>query len=410
VAGDFALSGDTIVVRSASAMSGGGTMDVSGTVRLTELTHPVLALTIKGERFRALDLKGNVTVVASGRVTLNGPVIGATLAGHATVTSGLLYFADLVEKRIVNLEEFSDSALESLILEQQLGPEFQSVFLDSLRIRGLSLIMGTDVWLRSNEANIQLDGTVLSKERDNYLLSGTLQAPRGVYRLKVGPVTREFVVSEGTVTYFGTPDLDAELNITAKHTVHPLPAPGQSGADIVVVAHIAGTLLVPRVTLEAERQDLSQTEVISYLFFGKPVFELSGDPGGVADQQALLRTAVSVLSGELERTLVSDLGIPLDYVEIRPGASSDPLSGVQFAVGRQLGRKTFVVLNAGFCQGRPVAVTNTIGLSLQFRLTPEFRTEASFEPVRICSADPLDTQSATLLRQVGLDLIWERRY
>jgi hypothetical protein len=83
---------------------------------------------------------------------------------------------------------------------------------------------------------------------------------------------------------------------------------------------------------------------------------------------------------------------------------------VQFAVGRQLGRKTFVVLNAGFCQGRPVAVTNTVGISLQFRISPEFRTEASFEPVRQCSSDPLDTQSATLLRQVGLDLIWERRY
>ena len=54
------------------------------------------------------------------------------------------------------------------------------MFLDSLRIRGLDLDMGTDVWLRSNEANIQLTGTVaLSKERSSYLLSGTLQAPRG---------------------------------------------------------------------------------------------------------------------------------------------------------------------------------------------------------------------------------------
>jgi hypothetical protein len=226
--------------------------------------------------------------------------------------------------------------------------------------------------------------------------------------LKIGPITREFAVSEGTVRYFGTPDLDAELNISAKHTVHPLPGSG-TGEDIVVVAHITGTLLIPHVTLAAEHQDLSQTEVISYLFFGKPSFELSGDPRGLADQQ-VVRTTVSILSGELERTLVSDLGIPLDYVEIRPGASTDPFSGVQLAVGRQLGRKTFLVVNAGFCQGRPVAVTNTIGVSLQFRLTPEFRTEASFEPVRICSTDILDTQGANSLRQVGLDLIWERRY
>jgi hypothetical protein len=413
LAGAFALSGDTISVRSLSATGGEGRMDVSGFVRLQDLTHPVLGLKIDADRFKALDLKGNVTVTASGKLSVTGPVFGATLTGHATVTSGVLYFADLVEKRIVNLEEFSDTALQSLIREQRLGPEFQSVFLDRLTIRGLDLDMGNDVWLRSNEANIQLTGTVtLDKERDSYLLSGTLQAPRGFYRLKIGPVTREFMVTEGTVTYFGTPDLDAELDIAAKHTVHPVPTPSQSSAeDIVVVAHITGTLLVPRVTLEAERQDLAQTEVISYLFFGKPSFDLSGDPRGLTDQQVILRTAVSALSGELERTLVSDLGIPLDYVEIRPGASSDPFSGVQLAVGRQLGPKTFLVVNAGFCQGRPVAVTNTIGLSLQFRVTPEFRTEASFEPVRVCSADPLlDPQNTTVLRQVGFDLIWERRY
>jgi len=313
----------------------------------------------------------------------------------------------------VNLNEFADTGLASLIERQGLGPEFQSVFLDSLHIRNLDLDMGSDVWLRSGEANMQLTGTVtLSKQQNAYLLSGTLQAPRGVYRLKLGPVTREFVVSQGTVKYFGTPDLDAELNIEAKHTVHPVPTPSQRNPDdITVVAHITGTLYVPRVSLEAERQDLSQTEVISYLLFGKPSFELSGGQGSLTDQNALLQSVASVLSGELERTLISDLGIPLDYVEIRPGVPTDPLSGVQLAVGRQLGPKTFVVVNAGFCQGRPVAVTNTIGLSLQFRMNSEFRTEASFEPVRTCTVDPLgDPQNTTVPRQVGFDLIWERRY
>ncbi len=412
VAGELVLSGDTIAVRALSARSANGRMDVTGFVRLEQLTHPILGLTINADHFKALDLKGNVTVAASGRLALTGPVFGATLTGHATVTSGVLYFADLVEKRIVNLSALTDTSLASIIEQQGLGPEFKSVFLDSLRIRDLDLDMGSDVWLRSGEANIQLTGTVtLSKQGDAYLLSGTLQAPRGVYRLKLG-VTREFVVSQGTVKYFGTPDLDAELNIEAKHTVHPAPTAAQRNPeDITVVAHITGTLSAPHVALEAEHQDLSQTEVISYLLFGKPSFELSGGQGGLTDQRALLQGAVSVLSGEIERTLVSDLGIPLDYVEIRPGAATDPFSGVQLAVGRQLGPKTFLVVNAGFCQGRPIAVGNTIGVSLQYRMSPEFRTEASFEPVRSCTTDPLgEVQSATVPRQAGFDLIWERRY
>ncbi len=412
LAGDLALSGDTIAVRALSARSGNGRMDLSGFIRLEQLTHPVLALGINADHFKALDLKGNVAVTASGRLSLTGPVFGATLTGHATVTSGVLYFADLIEKRIVNLNDLADTSLASIIARQGLGPEFQSVFLDSLHIRDLDLDMGSDVWLRSAEANIQLTGTVtLSKRQNAYLLSGTLQAPRGVYRLKLG-VTREFVVSQGTVKYFGTPDLDAELNIEAKHTVHPVPTSTHTNPeDITIVAHITGTLSAPRVALDAEHHDLSQTEVISYLLFGKPSFELSGGQGGLTDQRALLQGAASVLSGELERTLVSDLGIPLDYVEIRPGAATDPFSGVQLAVGRQLGPRTFLVVNAGFCQGRPVAVGNTIGLSLQFRMNPEFRTEASFEPVRSCTTDlGGEATNAPPTRQVGFDLIWERRY
>lgn len=413
VAGTLTLSGDTISVGSLSARSDRGRLDVSGIVRLDQLTHPVLALQLAADRFKALDLKSNVTVTASGKLLLTGPVVGATLSGQATVTSGVLYFADLLEKRIVNLAGLADTSLASIIERQGLGPEFQSVFLTGLRIRDLDLDMGSDVWLRSNEANIQLSGRVtLSKDGDVYLVSGTLQAPRGTYRLKVGPVTREFIVSQGTVKYFGTPDLDADLDIEAKHTVHPVPTASQrSPEDITVVAHITGTLSVPRVSLAAEGQDLSQTEVISYLLFGKPSFELSGDQGGLTDQRALLQSAVSVVSGELERTLVSDLGVPLDYVEISPGAPTDPFSGVQLALGRQLGAKTFLVVNAGFCQGRPIAVTNTIGVSLQYRVSPEFRTQASFEPVQTCSVDPLaESQATTVPRQVGFDLVWERRY
>ncbi len=413
VNGRFALSGDTIAIQPLSVTSERGRADVTGVVRLERLTHPVLDLRIAAQQFKALDLRNRVAITASGRLTLQGPVFGATLTGQATVTEGVLYFADLVQKRIVNLDELADTLLASLIEQQRLGPEFQNVFLDSLRIDDLELEMASDVWLRSNEANIQLAGTVrLTKRRNQFLVSGTLQAVHGTYRLKLGPVTREFVVSQGTVHYFGTPDQDAALDIEAKHVVHPVPTASQrSPEDITVVAHITGTLLVPKVTLEAERRELSQTELISYLLFGKSSVDLGGDQGGIADQRAVVQSALAVLSGEIEQTIVSG-GVPVDYVEIRPGGggAGTPLLGWQFAVGGQLGAKTFVVVNAGFCEGRQVGVSNTLGLSLQFRISPEWRTEASFEPVQTCADATSEAQGNTLPRQVGLDLFWERRY
>jgi translocation and assembly module TamB len=407
--GRLVLRGDTIRVDTLTARSEKGRAEVTGYVRLDRLTRPVLDLGIAATDFKALDLRGYLAVTASGRLALRGPVFGATLTGRGTVTSGVLHFADLVNKRVVNLDEpwVQDLIDTSLIREQRLGPEFESVFLDSLRIEGLQLSMGSDVWLRSTEANIQLAGAVsVNKVRDNYLLSGTLQAPRGTYRLVVGPVTREFVVTQGTVRYFGTPDLDAGLDIEARHVVHPVPGPSQRATeDITIIAHIQGTLLVPRLTLEAERQQLSQSEIISYLMFAKPSFELAGGQGAFAQS-----VAASLVAGELERTFVSDLGVPLDYVEIRPGDPSDPFAGAQFAAGWQIGEKTFLVLNAGFCQRRPIRVTNTLGASLQFRISPEWRTEASFEPVRSCLGTDADPQPGTVTRQVGLDLFWERRY
>jgi len=403
--GRLSLHGDTIRVETLGARSERGRAELTGFVRLERLTKPILALNITASDFKALDLKGYLTLTASGQVSLVGPVFGAILTGRGTATSAVLHFADLVNKRVINLDEpwVQDLIDTTLIRQQRLGPEFQSLFFDSLRIENLRLTMGEDVWLRSNEANIQLNGSVLvNKVRSNYLLSGTLQAPRGTYRLQIGPVTREFVVTQGTVRYFGTPDLDAELDIDARHVVHPLPGPGQT-KDITVIAHIQGTLRVPRLTLTAEREDLSQTELISYLMFGKPTFELGGGEGAF-----VRNAAASFLAGELERTFVSDLGVPLDYFEIRPGDPTNPFMGAQVAAGWAIGAKTFLVLNAGFCQAQAGQnrLMNTLGASLQFRMSPEWRTEASFEPVRTC----VTTAGAQAPRQVGFDVFWERRY
>jgi translocation and assembly module TamB len=408
--GGLSLRGDTIRVDSITATSERGHAELTGYMRLERLTKPVLALNITTSEFKALDLRGYLALTASGRVALTGPVLGATLTGRGTVTSGVLHFADLVNKRVVNLEEpwVQDLIDTSLIRTQRLGAEFQSLFFDSLQVRNLQLNMGEDVWLRSNEANIQLSGSVtVNKVRGNYILSGTLQAPRGTYRLIIGPVTREFVVQRGTVQYFGTPDLDAALDIEASHVVHPLPGLAQP-PEINILAHIRGTLRLPRLTLEAERGDYSQAELISYLITGKPTFELSGGEGAYVSG-----VAASFVAGELERTVVSDLGVPLDYFEIRPGDPTNRFSGAQLAAGWAIGAKTFLVLNAGLCRNttnQKARFTNTLGATLQFRFSPEWRTEASFEPVRNCGLDDPVLNPVTPTRQVGFDVFWERRY
>jgi hypothetical protein len=210
------------------------------------------------------------------------------------------------------------------------------------------------------------------------------------------------------VRYFGTPDLDAELDIEATHVVHPLPGPAQQEQEVTVVAHIGGTLLLPRLRLDSEGRDYSQAELLSYLITGRPSFELGG-----GEAAFLQNVGASLVAGELERTVVSDLGVPLDYFEIRPGVAANPFQGAQVAAGWAIGSKTFLLLSAGFCRntpGRQTRFTNSLGATLQYRLSPEWRTEASFEPVQNCAVADPNYLNTTLTQQIGFDLFWERRY
>lgn len=414
------LLGDSIVVDSFLARSGDGTLRVGGTIRLERLTRPVLGLTLRARRFRTIDVRRFLTLDASGTVELTGPVFGAHLTGRVTADAGNLHFADLITKRIVDLENPGDSGLIDLDLvrTERLGANFQSRFLDSLAIDTLQVQMGESFWLRSNEANIQLDGNLgVGKVRDRYRYDGSLNAVRGSYTLRIGGiVAREFTVERGTVRYFGTPDLNADLDIEARHTV----IAAETSEEIPVVARITGTMLQPRLELSSpptsSRPALSQTELVSYLMFSRPTFSLQGQ-AGQGSQYAAVETGLSylssALSSEIQRTLISDLGVPIDYIDIRAGgAGAAGLGGqagaaqvAQLAAGWQIGRRWFVTLVADLCTNATRFYPNA-----EFRMTRQLRLKASVEPAYSCQVALNQPTLSVNKYQVGFDVLWDREY
>jgi translocation and assembly module TamB len=249
------------------ALHSGGTLSVTGSVQLADFSRPELDLAFRADAFRALDVRNFLTFIGTGGLRLQGPLFGSTLSGNLTANSGVLYFADLVSKRIIDLEDptIADLVDTTLLRSQNLsiGAKFQNRFLDSLTIQNLRVVLGSDVWLRSNEANIQLGGEVqLSKAAKTYTPSGTLDALRGSYTLHIGPITRDFTVERGSVRYFG--DLNAGLDIRATHVVRAV-----RGEEIPVIANITGTLYAPKVTLESTfNPPISETDLVSYLVTG----------------------------------------------------------------------------------------------------------------------------------------------
>jgi autotransporter translocation and assembly factor TamB len=407
IRGGATFEGDSLVLDDVAMTSAGGRLGVTGSIRLEDLSRPVLNLGFRAEDFRAIDVRNFLTLDATGGLQLQGPFFHSSLTGNLTANSGVLYFADLVSKRIIDLEDptIADLVDTTLLRQEDLGAKFQNRFLDSLTITNLGVEMGTDVWLRSAEANIQLTGQVqLSKTKQAYTPSGTLEAVRGSYTLKIGPVTRDFTVERGTVRYFG--DLNAALDIRASHVVRAV-----RGEELPVVAVITGTLYAPKVTLESTfNPPISQTDLVSYLVTGYPANEAARLGLGNALETGLSYFS-SALSSELERALIQDIGIPLDVIEIRPGVSRGSGSTLtQVAAGWQLGSKTFLRFNAGFCPENLGQFTySNLGASLEFRFSKEWRLQTSVEPsLQSCHQDFGITNTNPY--QVGADIRWEREF
>ncbi|MFI5280137.1 MAG: translocation/assembly module TamB domain-containing protein, partial [Gemmatimonadales bacterium] len=415
----FELQNDLMrVVRARVLGLGGGSLDVAGQVRFESLSRPVLDLALTASRFAAFDIKGFGALTGSGALAVRGPAIGATLTGRLEVDAGSLQFRDLVEKRVVSLDDPELAALVDTNLSRaaELGPPVHVRFLDSLRVEALTVVLGSDVWLRSSETNIQLAGdfsVVRGFEGgfSRYRLDGTLHAVRGTYRLVLGKensflaLSRDFRVTRGTVRFFGTPDFNPELDIAAEHVVRTA-----QSVQLTVRVLITGTLLTPELHLESDAQPpLTETEIVSYLMFGQPPAGLAQAGVGGQGEAALAQAVGSSLVGGVGQALASGLGLSLDYLTIVPGAprpgSASGLGTSRLEAGTRLGDRTFLSLNAGLCE---VRAAQLVGATLEYQLTGRFTASASFEPVIQECGTSAGLSGLSTRKQFGFDLFWQQ--
>ncbi len=408
------FSGDSLAIDSLIvASSAEGQLSVKGDVRLAQLAQPTVDLRINARDFLAIDVASDLTLRASGDVRLVGPVLQPTLTGdNVQLSRSVVYFGDLLTKNVIDLEDPENAALIDLTTfqRQQLRNEFSNRFLDSLKITDLHVHIGDDVWLRSAEANIQVQGDLqVNKTRKVYALTGTLDTPRGTYTLRIGPINQDFVVDQGTVIYYGATNLDALLNIQAHHQVRTL-----DGDDFNVVATISGSILEPKVDLSSPGRNLSDRDLASYVLFGQSESQLTTSQSGSG---GAANTALAALTGafaaELQRAAVKGA---LTSVTIRPGfttgISSTNSTATQLAAGLQFGQRWFVTFDAGIClsQGQSLQKRN-FGASLEYRISREFRLQAAAEPVQTCATNLAADVFTTLSRyQLGGNFLWQRDY
>lgn len=405
---NIALSGDTVFLRKLSATTARerqGTLDVTGNVALTKFDDPVFALKATAQNFRAVDKRGlaSLDVSTTSPISLVGPYSGARVTGAVRVDRGTVYIPELITKRLVDLNdpELVDVVDTTIASNRAILPTAPSEFTKNLRLDNVSINVGDDVWLRSVEANIKLGGSLnvtlgrspVTGEKSQLALDGQLNAVRGTYRLNVVPfVQPTFDVEQGTLRFFGTPDLDPALDITAINTVRR-PAQSLNGQDIRIRATIGGTLSAPSLALSsADNLPLSQSDLLSYLITGEPAFALDYTSAQYVNQIAnvAVRSAGNIISSAIPRSVfdVVELQTPAVIAPQAPGTADNAtfysnLLNTRALVGKQLNNSLFLNFSTGFCAENFRSASSfqrNLGLRLEYRLNQSYTAQLGVEP------------------------------
>ncbi len=279
VAGSLTLNADrTVDVDLTSRAS--GTSVVNGRVTLEPVSDPKLDLTVSFRDFQAVsrrDVEGNI----SGEVHLGETYRKPLLTGSLSVDHGTLFLEEFARSaEVVDLTDprFGLMVDTAALSGRPLLAGISNPFLQNLRVN-VDLSVPRDAWLRSEDMNVEMGGDlIVSYDRSNrdVVLVGELQALRGSYAV----LGRRFEVESGTVGFIGTPGINPTLDIQAVSRIRrPETTP------LEVTATVSGTLMQPRVTLSTEEQGIAQSDLVSYLIFGRPSYQLA-TPGTGAQSAA----------------------------------------------------------------------------------------------------------------------------
>jgi translocation and assembly module TamB len=445
--GHLSLSGDSVaVIRLDSlVMASGAHRDsrafLAGTVRFSERPDSVcdagagqiadclvqrsaFDIRFRADNFEAIRQPRVAELEVSGNVQLAGNYRSSLLTGGLRVERGSIYLRERLRKQLINVDTIAVGELGAWIdtsfasgRRLVLGPTWLERLGQNMTVSNVDIALGDDEWLRSQEANIKLGGSVnVTKRGNRFTLEGPLLANRGTYRLYLGPVVRTFEVQRGVITFFGGPVIDPALDIVAEHTVRQA---GSDRRDIRIRVTIGGTLLQPRLALSsAERIQISETQILSYLVSGQPTFVAEN-----SDQfQTAVATMLPTLGALVEKAIVEQLRF-LDVFQLQTGTTTltqsnfsrdlqDVFAQSRIAFGKQLTERTFLSANAGLCTFGVGGTENhrfldAFGLTLEHRLNHGFSVQMSVEPATSAALCRTDAVEFNRPRQFGLDLFRE---
>lgn len=224
-----------------------------------------------------------------------------------------------------------------------------------------------DTWLKGQGVNAEITGNLeLQKPSEKpFRLFGSLAAVRGTYKFQ----GRVFRITAGTVSFTGLPEPNPELDIEAKTEVR----------RVAILLNISGRADNLRLSLRSD-PDMQQSDILSYLVFGRPSSELRWQQSASVENAALGMTG-NLAAAEFERIFEDALHLDMLTFEF----SDEDFAQSTVTVGKYVTRDIFVSYRRG------IATQGFGQVEVQYQISRNFTLQTQLGEEKTS----------------GVDLIWE---
>jgi translocation and assembly module TamB len=376
------------------AQSGGqGTGSIWGEIAFQKWTPSWFNLSMDLRDLLVYDRRELATIYAttdSGPVRLRGSFDHDTLTGIVNVNRGAIYLPD---PKLVG-KTYSQAGILDADTVLFRGARRDTALYDRVTRNletDLKVHIGGSFLLSADYAEIPLSGDLrivpvrFANTADDYISrlapEGVINADRGTYTLDLFPLRRTFTVERGgTITFDRDAEWNGLLNISARYVVRPFGRP-----EVPVIVDVTDRLLTPKVKPRSDASFyISDSDLISYLVFGEPGFDVLGQTSRSRQGSGLVSTlftpivtsfAAEQLRQSVLRGWVDQFRLESANLDQANGAGGNQLSRAllttRFAAEKGLlGDKLFVSVSAGFC-----------GFDAQYRATGQTAGQSHLEQV-----------------------------
>lgn len=202
----------------------------------------------------------------------------------------------------------------------------------------LSVDANRSIWIRNQNANIQLDGEIYVKVKEGILfLSGELSTVRGW----VNYYEREFAIVRGRFKFTDIPEINPELDILAETEVTYTSVDNdvRSSKRDIIRLRITGPMRTPEVILSSESGELSELDIFSLLTLNMTWDELSSEERTDILREQATGRVLDLAASQLTQQIRQAVGLDALRIKVRPLGEQ---AGAKLTVGKYISRDLYV--------------------------------------------------------------------